>query len=158
MVKDRILDVARNLKETDMHEVGIVPDLTIQQRREEQQMVEEVERKNTEELSEEDAAKNLKWLVVGPRGAKRIIKGVPREQIQPWRGTGRGGRGLARGGARTRGGGTVATGANSTAVGPAVLPRSRIESNKRIRETDSVETMEETEEDEEGGRSPLRKK
>ena len=61
------------------NEVGIVPDLTPRQRKEEQNMSEEVEKKNEEVLSDEDKAKNLRWLLVGPRGARRIIKGVPRE-------------------------------------------------------------------------------
>ena len=39
--------------------MGIVPDLTAKQRREEQSMAEEVERKNEEELTEEDRTKNL---------------------------------------------------------------------------------------------------
>ena len=95
--KSKILEMAKNLRDTEYKEVGIVPDLTVQQRREESQMTEEVERMNEEELSDEDRAKNLKWLVVGPRGAKKIIKGVEREQYMQRRGA-RGRRSGARGG------------------------------------------------------------
>ena len=44
--KRKIMEAARNLKNTKYREVGIVPDMTVQQRREEQSMVEEVERRN----------------------------------------------------------------------------------------------------------------
>ena len=54
--------------------------MTVQQRKEENSMIAEVERMNEEELTDEDRAKTLRWLVVGPRGAKKIIKGIPREQ------------------------------------------------------------------------------
>ena len=116
-LKRNILEKARNLRDTVYQEVGIVPDLTVKQRREEQSMAEEVEKKNEQELTEEDRAKNLQWLLVGPRGAKKIIKGVPRE-YQERRGPGgsRGGTGpRGRGRPRTRGG--VATGANVAAMG-----------------------------------------
>ena len=161
MVKDRILDVARNLRDTAYHEVGIVPDLTVQQRKEEQQMGEEADRRNEEDLTEEDVAKNLKWLLVGPRGEKRLIKGVPREQPQSWRGTGRVNRGVLRGGGRGRGG--TATGANRAAMGTRTLggqplqpTRARLESTKRTRDQDSQEMEEEGEGQESG--SPQRKK
>ena len=58
---------------------------------------------NEEELTDDDRAKNWKWLVAGPRGAKKLIKGVPREQFPR-----RGRRSNARGG-----GGRGGTGANS---------------------------------------------
>ena len=40
------MEAARKLKNTEYREVSIVPDMTVQQRREEQSMVEEVERRN----------------------------------------------------------------------------------------------------------------
>ena len=116
-LKRSILEKARNLRDTVYQEVGIVPDLTLKQRREEQNMAEEVEKKNEQELTDEDRAKNLQWLLVGPRGAKKIIKGVPRE-YQERRGPGgsRGGTEFrGRGRPRTRGG--IATGANVAALG-----------------------------------------
>ena len=49
--------MAKNLKDTEFNDVGIVPDLTVQQRREEDQLFEEVTRRNEEELTAEDKAK-----------------------------------------------------------------------------------------------------
>ena len=53
----KILEMAKNLKDTKFNNVGIVPDLTVQQRREEDQLFEEVTRRNEEELTAEDKAK-----------------------------------------------------------------------------------------------------
>ena len=53
----KILEMAKNLKDTEFNDVGIVPDLTVQQRREEDQLFEEVTRRNEEELTAEDKAK-----------------------------------------------------------------------------------------------------
>ena len=159
--------MAKNLRDTEFNEVGIVPDLTVQQRREESQMAEEVERMNEEELTAEDRAKNLKWRVAGPRGAKRIIKGVQREQFHPRRGT-RGRRSGARGG--TSGG----TGANRMPLRPG-SPRTlgagslvRLESRllpsidpkTRNKRKEMEGTTEQEEEDlmEDGVTSPARKK
>ena len=50
-VRRKLLERARNLKDTEYNDVGIVPDLTIQQRKEEQDMQVEVERRNEEELT-----------------------------------------------------------------------------------------------------------
>ena len=58
-IKRKVLDRAKYLRDSTFQEVGIVPDLTAKQRREEQSMAEEVERKNEEELTEEDRTKNL---------------------------------------------------------------------------------------------------
>ena len=109
--KSKILEMAKNLRDIEFNEVGIVPDLTVQQRREENQMAEVVERMNEEELTAEDRAKNLKWMVAGPRRAKRIIKGVQREQFHPRRGT----RGRWSG---ARGGASGGTGANRMPLRP----------------------------------------
>ena len=173
-VKRKLLDSAQHLRESEFQEVGIVPDLTIQQRREEQQMVENVERMNEEELTAEDRAKNLQWVVVGPRGAIRIIKRVPREQHWPRRGAGGG---LVRGGARggwRRGRGAGArggfsTGANQVPLGalsqirlepPTLLPstdrRTRLGSKRRLGE--NLEGEEDPEEADENSRTPARKK
>ena len=56
----------------------VVPDMTKSQRKGEQQVRDEAARRNTQ-LTEEDRNKNLKWLVVGKRGEKRLIKGVERD-------------------------------------------------------------------------------
>jgi hypothetical protein len=56
-----------------MSSVGISKDLTPQEIREEKEMKREAEMRN-KDLSQEDRAKNLKWLVVGQKGEKRLIK------------------------------------------------------------------------------------
>ena len=76
--RKRILDGARELRYTRYENVTVVPDLTKSQRRGEQRLREEADRRNTQ-LTAEDREKNLKWIVVGKRGEKRLIKGVERE-------------------------------------------------------------------------------
>ena len=174
--KRKLLESAKNLRGTDYQEIGIVPDLTLQQRNEEQQMVAEVDRRNEEDLTEDDRAKNLRWRLAGPKGAKRIIKGTHREQT--WRGTMRRGRGRGqittganaaplRGGAALRGMGRGgAARLESTRLLPP-LDRTRLAS-KRNRDDATAEGEEEEEEEteemesaeEESGetRSPPRKK
>jgi hypothetical protein len=82
-----VLEAARQLRNTNYSDVSIVPDLTPAQRKEEADLSEEAERRNREELSSDDVQKNLKWLVVGQRGAKRLIKSQAR---QGWEERGRG--------------------------------------------------------------------
>jgi hypothetical protein len=53
--------------------------MTRMQRRAEDQLTKEVEKRN-EQLTAEDREKNLRWMVVGRRGEKRMIKGTEREQ------------------------------------------------------------------------------
>ena len=162
--KSKILEMAKNLRDTEFNEVGIVPDLTVQQRREENQMAEEVERMNEEELTAEDRAKNLKWLVVGPRGAKRIIKGVEREQFHPRRGM-RGRRSGTRGGTganrmplrlgspRTLGAGSLVR------LEPLLLPSTDPRTRNKRKEMEGTTDQEEEEDPmEEGVTSPARKK
>ena len=76
--KEDILDAAPGLKDTPFAEVGIMPDLTQEQRRDEAEMVQEAHRRN-EEMSEEDKAKNWFWRAVGRRGEKRLVRGTARE-------------------------------------------------------------------------------
>jgi hypothetical protein len=104
-----VLEAARQLRNTNYNKISIVPDLTPAQRKEELEMSEEAERRNREELSNDDVPKNLKWLVVGPRGARRLIKSQARtgwEERGRGRGRGHGrvsgqaARGVARGAAR----------------------------------------------------------
>jgi len=73
----KILERARDLKRTRFEKVNVVADLTRRQRQEESKMVEEAERKNRN-LTEDDRSKYLKWMVVGRKGEKRLIKGVDR--------------------------------------------------------------------------------
>jgi hypothetical protein len=79
--KRHILGRARELKNSRFHDVSIVPDLTRKQRNREARMKEEAEEKN-KSLTAEEINRNIKWMVVGRRGEKRIIKGVEREQQQ----------------------------------------------------------------------------
>ena len=145
--KEEIIEKARELRNTNFTEVGIVPDLTQEQRKEEEAMVGEVEKRN-EKRTEEDRAKNLEWIVVGKKGEKRIIKGVARQ----WGGTqtggqsrGRGGNGggewRGRGGRVTEGGSSWRGGARGTgreSIGEArgggwrggAIPRTRINSKR----------------------------
>ena len=75
--KEQILDNARHLRETRYKNVGLSADLTPMELKEEREMATEAARRN-KNLSEEDISKNMKWLVVGQKGAKRMIKGVER--------------------------------------------------------------------------------
>jgi len=74
----KILENARRLPTTKYENVNIVADLTRKQRQEEVKKREEAERRN-QNLSEEDRSKNLKWMVVGRKGEKRLIKAIERE-------------------------------------------------------------------------------
>jgi hypothetical protein len=76
--KRHILAKARNLQGTRFHDISIVPDLTKKQRSREARMKQEAEEKN-KSLTAEEKSNNVKWMVVGRRGEKRIIKGVERD-------------------------------------------------------------------------------
>jgi hypothetical protein len=97
--REDLLESAKDLRNTQFSDVVIIPDLTQEQRKEEAEMNEEVERRNRE-LSQEDRTKNLAWMVVGARGERRMIKGAARARPVRGaaRGTGRGGQPAARGG------------------------------------------------------------
>jgi hypothetical protein len=92
--KEDLLESAKNLRSTQYADVVIIPDLTKEQRQEEADMHSEATRRNGE-LTQEDRAKNLEWMVVGARGERRIVKGTVRAGgagAQPaQRGGGRGG-------------------------------------------------------------------
>jgi hypothetical protein len=72
--KSTLMKNSRYRADTHLSNISIVPDLTERQRRMEREMVEEAERKNREELSADDQAKNLCWKVVGKKGQRRLIK------------------------------------------------------------------------------------
>jgi hypothetical protein len=84
--KRHILSRARDLKGTRFNDISIVPDLTKKQRSREARMKEEAEEKN-KDLTAEERRRNVKWMVVGRRGEKRLIKGVERDQEQYGAGT-----------------------------------------------------------------------
>ena len=79
LVKAELLDAAKELQNTRYKHVSIGPDQTRKQKQAETALNEEVNRKNREELSEEDRSKNLRWMVVDTKGEKRIVKAPVRE-------------------------------------------------------------------------------
>ena len=76
--KRHLLEKSKELLYTQYENVTVVPDMTKSQRKGEQKLRDEADRRNTE-LTAEDREKNLKWLVVGKRGEKRLIKGTERD-------------------------------------------------------------------------------
>jgi uncharacterized membrane protein len=95
--KNLLLRNSRYLMDTGMKNISVGPDLTEKQRRAEREMLAEADRRNQEELTEQDKAKNLSWKVVGRKGQKRLVKVFEREQQRGrgrgggmWRGRGRG--------------------------------------------------------------------
>ena len=174
--RSRLLRRAYRLAEsanTAFNTVNVGPDLTRRQREKENGIWAEAEKRN-EQLTEDDAAKNLRWAVVGGRGEKRLIKTAAR-QNQRGRGaatrggqpTGRGGQQGTRGGhqaarggpgARTaplRGRGAQAlTGANRQPLSQAREDQGRPRIASRRRERSEMEEGMEEEEMEEEGQPP----
>ena len=68
-----ILESAKKLASTKFSAVAVVPDLTKQQREADDGLREEANRRNAN-LSQQDKAKNLKWVVVGRKGTRKLIK------------------------------------------------------------------------------------
>jgi len=108
----RILNNAKKLAGTSLEDIGIVPDLTWKQRRAEENLWKVAEERNRN-LSEEDKAKNLQWTVAGPRGEKRLTKGLGTRGTRGQHGGGTRGRPYQRGG---RGWGSAATGSNAVPI------------------------------------------
>ncbi len=79
-IKTDLLDRAPQLQRTDYKHVTIGPDQTRKQRKAEADLKEQMERKNREELTEEDRSKNLQWMVIGRKGEKRVVKAQAREE------------------------------------------------------------------------------
>lgn len=78
-VKDHLLEKARNLMKTQYNHISIVPDLTRRQRETDDDLRKEAERRNRDGLTEEERAKNIKWVTVGRKGARKLIKREFRE-------------------------------------------------------------------------------
>jgi hypothetical protein len=107
--KEDLLENAKHLRNTQFAETVIIPDLTIEQRKEEAEMNSEAERRNRN-LTQEDREKNLQWMAVGARGERRLVKGQARLR----------GAGAARGAAgAARGAAGAARGATGAARGAA---------------------------------------
>ena len=83
--KEDLLDKGRELQHTPFADIGIMPDLSPEQRKDEADLVKEAERRNTL-LTADDRSKNLSWAVVGRKGEKRLLKGVERGRTTGWRG------------------------------------------------------------------------
>jgi hypothetical protein len=160
--RSALLESARLLRNTDYADVSIVPDLTPTQRNEEAALHEEMERKNRDELTTDDIQKNLRWKVVGPRGARRLIKTTARDWQQGNNNRGRGrGRGMPpRATARTTAGVRLGTpvvptpaGRGQPVIRPVTLlpPPEQQASRKRTRDkaTPAAATTSTTERDEE---------
>jgi hypothetical protein len=81
-VKADLLEKVSRLQNSEFSDISIAPDQTRKQRQAESRLNQEVERKNREELTQEDISKNLKWMAVGRKGEKRVIKGQAREEDQ----------------------------------------------------------------------------
>jgi len=149
----KILNKAKLLADTELSEVGIVPDLTWKQRQAEENLWKVAEEKN-KNLSEDDRSKNLRWTVAGPRGEKRLTKGLNKDHPATRGLRGRGGRArgrpLQKRGTRRD---TVVSGANAMpltsnpARGSRPFRRGRKAAAETEPETEEVteETAEETE-------------
>ena len=71
--REDILNKAKNLKDSaTFSRTSIVPDLTRQQRDEDNELMKEMEQKN-EEMSEEEAS-NWEWRCLGRRGGRNLVK------------------------------------------------------------------------------------
>ena len=79
-MKKRILANTRKLANSRFDRISIIPDLTPQQRKEEEDQRKEVSRLNLE-LDEEESL-NWEWVLVGPRGRRRAIKRKKFDQSQ----------------------------------------------------------------------------
>ena len=79
--RNEVLTKSRNLKESANHSaVSIVPDLTKRQRKEEENLRAEAEKKNQEMDSTESL--NYEWRLVGQKGQKRLIRAARKDNTQ----------------------------------------------------------------------------
>jgi hypothetical protein len=120
--KEIVLKHTKRLLNSHLNDVTIVPDLTDKQRRAEKELEGEADRRNREELTQDDIAKNVSWRVVGKKGQKRLMKGYNfgTEQRGGWTR----GRAAARP-VRSRAGanrGGVQRGGGPQITGPQLLP------------------------------------
>ena len=74
-----ILANTHKLSRSHLREVSVVPDLTMQQREADDDLRKEASRRNREELSDEDRSKNLRWVAVGRKGVRKLVKKEWRE-------------------------------------------------------------------------------
>jgi len=100
-LRDYILDNTRKLAGSSFNSISIIPDLTQDQRKEEEKLRKTAEKRNRE--LEHEEALNWEWVLVGMRGDRRLIK---RKIIQI--------RGEERGRGDLRRSGSALSGANLT--------------------------------------------
>ena len=79
--KVAILSCASKLATSRLSSVSVVPDLTKKQREMDEEVRREADRRNREELTDDDRSKNLRWVAVGRKGARKIIKKVFTERV-----------------------------------------------------------------------------
>ncbi len=72
-MKNTILKQAKRLAGTPFGKVSIAPDLTQRQREADEGLREEAASRNNS-LTQQDRAKNLKWVVVGRKGMRKLVK------------------------------------------------------------------------------------
>ena len=77
--KAMILSGSSKLARSNFKEISVVPDLTKKQREMDDNTRKEAERKNREELTDEERSKNMRWVAVGKKGARKIVKKVWKE-------------------------------------------------------------------------------
>lgn len=77
--RQSLLEASKRLTGTDHNTVSIVPDLTQKQREQDNKLREEAKRMNRENLTEDDIRKNLRWVAVGQKGTRRLVKLPSRE-------------------------------------------------------------------------------
>ena len=70
--RELIYRSARKLKNSQHADIYIVPDLTARQRKDEENLRQEAEKRNGE-MNDTDSG-NWEWKVIGPKGQKRLIK------------------------------------------------------------------------------------
>jgi len=70
--REYILANARKLANSEFNSISIIPDLTLQQRKEEEKLRKTTEKRNREMDSAE--ALNWEWVLIGMRGQRRLIK------------------------------------------------------------------------------------
>jgi hypothetical protein len=157
--RNKVLRNAWKLEETDFENVSVCPDLTRKQREEEADMRKEADRRNAEELTDNDLAKNLRWAAVGDRGQRFLVKTTAREP----RTEGRGGRRTGERKSRptvpaTRGmRGTIRGGRYEKQSRPATVRRTEKETTETEESETEVETEEEMEVEDSRGKRKKRK-
>jgi sugar-specific transcriptional regulator TrmB len=157
--KEIVMKHAKRLISSHLNEVTIVPDLTDKQRKAERELEGEADRRNREELSQDDVAKNLTWRVVGKIGQKRLMKtyNIGSEQRGGWTRGRAATRGVRARGAAARGGSL--RGGATASLGVQLLPaRGSNHTSWTARHRGTGRAAEQRQEEQETERSSSRKR